>query len=99
MLIVTPTRRGYKPPGRSGRPELLPSVHRVCGTSDREIGWGYVKQVEFAGDDRWSPGSGLGRSERPVSIKDRCLWGRCDDSAVGEVGGATLSVRCAGGTG
>ena len=29
-LIVTPTRRGYMPPGRSGRPELLPAVHGVC---------------------------------------------------------------------
>jgi hypothetical protein len=26
----------------------------VCGTSDFEIGWGYVKQVEIVGDDRWS---------------------------------------------
>ena len=29
-LIVTPTRRGYKPPERSRRPELLPAVHGVC---------------------------------------------------------------------
>jgi len=29
MLIVTPTRRGYMPPVRSGRPELLPVVHGV----------------------------------------------------------------------
>jgi hypothetical protein len=32
--------KGYMPPGRSGRPELLPTVHRVCGTSDFEISWG-----------------------------------------------------------
>ena len=32
-------------PERSGRPDLLPAVHRVCGTSDSEIGWGYVKQI------------------------------------------------------
>jgi hypothetical protein len=29
MLIVTPTRRGYMPLERSGRPELLPTVHGV----------------------------------------------------------------------
>jgi hypothetical protein len=54
MLIVTPTRRGYMPPERSGRPELLPTVHGVCRTSDLEIGWGYVKQVEVVGGDRSS---------------------------------------------
>jgi hypothetical protein len=32
--------KGYMPPERSGRPELLPTVHRVCGTSDLEISWG-----------------------------------------------------------
>ena len=69
MLIVTPTRRGYMPPERSGRPELLPRcmgcvAHRISG-----IGWGYVKQVEIVGDDRSSPRNGLGLSERPVSIR------------------------------
>jgi hypothetical protein len=29
MLIVTPTRRGYMPSRRSGRPGLLPVVHGV----------------------------------------------------------------------
>ena len=46
--------KGYMPPERSGRPELLPTVHRVCGTSDLEIGWGYVKQVDIVCDDRWT---------------------------------------------
>jgi hypothetical protein len=41
----------------------------VCGTSDLEIGWGYVKQVEIVGDDRWSSRNGLGVSERPVFEK------------------------------
>ena len=41
----------------------------MCGTSDLEIGWGYVKQVEIVGDDRSSPRNGLGLSERPVSIR------------------------------
>ena len=31
--------------GRSGRPELLPAVHGVCGTSDLEIGSGYVARI------------------------------------------------------
>jgi hypothetical protein len=44
-------------------------VHQVCGTSDLEIGWGYVKQVEIVGDDRSSRRHGLGLSERPVSIR------------------------------
>jgi hypothetical protein len=52
MLIVTPARRGYMPPGRSGRLELLPAVHGVYGTSDLEIGKGYVEQVAIVGDDR-----------------------------------------------
>jgi hypothetical protein len=34
MLIVTPTRRGYMPSERSGRPELLPAVHGVYSTSN-----------------------------------------------------------------
>src|SRR5215203_321560 len=41
----------------------------VCGTSDLEIGWGYVKQVEIVGDDRSSRRNGLGLSERSVSIR------------------------------
>jgi hypothetical protein len=45
-------------------------VHRVCGASDLEIGWRYVKQVEIVSDDRSSPRMGLGLSERPVSTKD-----------------------------
>src|SRR5678816_4662799 len=40
MLIVTPTRRGYKPPERSGRPDLLPMVHGVYWTCDlRSLHW------------------------------------------------------------
>jgi hypothetical protein len=27
-------------------------MKEVCGTSDLEIGWGYVKQVDIVGDDR-----------------------------------------------
>jgi hypothetical protein len=70
----------------------------VCGTSDLGMGWGYVKHVEIVSDDRSSPRNGLGLSERPVSIKARCRYGRCDESAVGEAAGAVLSVRCPGGT-
>jgi hypothetical protein len=50
----------------------LTSMPKVCGTSDLEIGRGYVKQVEIVSDDRSSPRNGLGLRERPVSIKDRC---------------------------
>jgi hypothetical protein len=57
------------PSGRSGRPELLPGVHGVCGTSDFEIDWGYVKQVEIIDDDRSTRQKGLGLSE--ISMKDR----------------------------
>jgi hypothetical protein len=32
-------------------------VHRVCGTSDLEIGWTYTKQFEIGGDHRSSPRS------------------------------------------
>jgi hypothetical protein len=61
------------PPERSGRPELLPAVHRVCRTADFEIGWGYVKQVDIVGDDRWTVGSCLGLSERPVSMRETVM--------------------------
>src|SRR5215212_434561 len=55
MLIATPTRRGYIPPPRSGRPERLPAVHGVCsgrilridgGTRDR------IGSVAVSGLDR-----------------------------------------------
>src|SRR5215211_8033713 len=54
---------------RSGRRRRNRKCKEVCGTSDLEIGWGYVKQVEIGGDDRSSPRNGLGLSERPVSIR------------------------------
>ena len=37
------------PPVRSGRPELLPSVHGVCRTADLGIGRGYVKLLQIVG--------------------------------------------------
>jgi hypothetical protein len=65
--------KGYKPPGRSGQPELLPVVHGVCPTSDIEIGKGYIKQFE----SRWLPldleSNGLGLNERPVSIRETVM--------------------------
>jgi hypothetical protein len=42
----------------------------VCGTSDLEIGWGYVKQNRDGRDDRWTRRSRLGLSEGPVSKGD-----------------------------
>jgi hypothetical protein len=53
---------------------------------------GYVKQFEIVGDYRSTRCSRLGLSE------GRSDKGRCDESAVGEAGDATLSVRCSGGT-
>jgi hypothetical protein len=44
-------------------------MKEVCGTADLEIGCGYAKQVEIGCDDRSSRRSGLGLSERPVSIR------------------------------
>jgi hypothetical protein len=38
-------------------------VHQVCGTSDLQIGWAYVNQVEIVSDDRSSRRNGLGLSE------------------------------------
>jgi hypothetical protein len=53
MLIVTPTQRGYMPSPRSGRPELPPVVHRVCGTLDFEVVWGYACRLgDVSGDGR-----------------------------------------------
>jgi hypothetical protein len=48
-------------------------VHQVCRTSNLEIGWGCVRQVEMLGDDRSTLGSGLWVSERPVSIGETVL--------------------------
>jgi hypothetical protein len=54
MLIVTtpeavPCRCGGQVVGT-----VIRQCTEVCGTSDLEIGWGYVKQVEIVGDDRSS---------------------------------------------
>jgi hypothetical protein len=38
-------------------------MQEVCGTSDLEIGWAYMKQVEIGGDDRSSPRSCLRLNE------------------------------------
>jgi hypothetical protein len=57
------------PPTRSRRRGRLPSVHQVYGTSDFEIDWWYVKQVEIIDDDRSTRQRGLGLSE--ISMKDR----------------------------
>jgi hypothetical protein len=52
MLIVIATRRGYMPPERSGRTELLPAVHGVCGSRVRRNRWAYVKQIPDNQGDR-----------------------------------------------
>jgi len=64
-LIVTPTRKGYKP-ARAVRPtRATSSVHEVYGTSDLEIERGYAKEVRVTGGDRstrwcWLRGLGEG---------------------------------------
>ena len=52
--MVTPRKDNFARLGGQPDPGYLPSVHQVCGTSDFEIGWGYVKQVDIVGDDRWT---------------------------------------------
>jgi hypothetical protein len=70
MLIVTPPEAVPGPCGGQVGGEGTGNAE-VCRTSDGEIGWGYVKQVEIVSDDRSSSRNGLGLSERPVSIKAR----------------------------
>ena len=69
LIVTTPKRRLHAARGGHADPGYLPAVHQVCGTSDLEIGWGYVEQVEIVGNDRSSRRMGLGLSERPVSIR------------------------------
>jgi hypothetical protein len=45
-------------------------VQEVCGTSNLEIGWGYVKQVEIVVMTARVIGSCLRLSERPVSMRE-----------------------------
>jgi hypothetical protein len=45
-------------------------MQEVCGTSDREIGWGYMKQVEIVGMTARVIGSCLRLIERPMSIRE-----------------------------
>jgi hypothetical protein len=58
-------------PAKHRRATSIPECKEVCGTSEFEIDWGYVKQVEIVGDDRSTRRNGLGLSERPVSVKGR----------------------------
>ena len=80
--------KGYIPPGRSGRPELLPTVHGVCRTADLGIGWGVRETGRNRQCDRRADWSGLG----PASVR-----GDGDESVVGAARGATVGVGCAGG--
>ena len=56
--------KGVHAAGRSGRPESLPAVHRVCGTSDLEIGWGYSNNRDR---QRLLPGSVVAAVPRPCT--------------------------------
>jgi hypothetical protein len=52
MLIVTTTEAVPCRCGGQVGGTVIRQCKEVCGTSDFEIGWGYVKQVEIVGDDR-----------------------------------------------
>ena len=67
------------PPGRSGRPELLPAVHQVCRTSDLEIGWGYAKQVEIVA----------------VTTHSSSMAQACDGSMPSRIGSVSRGARMA----
>src|SRR5688572_14041518 len=86
MLIVTPTRRGYMAPGRSGRPELLPTCMRCVKSGSSGVGGG-VHEAACDLPTRWYDAGGntrmqvrfLGRVDRPL----------------GEAGGAmTRRLKC-----
>jgi hypothetical protein len=70
MLIVTTPEAVPRRCSGQVRRRRNRKCKEVCGTSDLEIGWGYMKQVEIVSDDRSSPRNGLGLSERPVSLKE-----------------------------
>ena len=53
ILIVTTTKRTGRT-SRSARAAELPTMHQVCGTSDFEIGRGYLKQTWICRSDRSS---------------------------------------------
>jgi hypothetical protein len=70
MLIVTPPEAApCRCGGQVGGTDIRQCTE-VCGTSDLEIGWAYMKQVEIGGDDRSTHPNGLGLSGRPVSIRE-----------------------------
>jgi hypothetical protein len=58
--------KGYEPPGRSGRPELLPAVHQVCRVWDLGFGGGTKSWTHVEGDDRWR----CSRVRSPVTTAD-----------------------------
>jgi hypothetical protein len=71
MLIVTTTEADPHPRGGQVDGTVIRQCTEVCGTSDLEIGWGYVKQVEIVVLTARVIGSGLRPNKRPVSIRRR----------------------------
>jgi hypothetical protein len=69
MLIVTPTRRGYKQPGGQTGPSYFRRCMGCVAHRIFEIGWGYVKQVEIVGGDRSSRRRPLTGSQGPASMR------------------------------
>jgi hypothetical protein len=70
MLIVTPPEAAPRRCGGQVGGTDIRQCTEVCGTSDFEIGWGYVKQVEIAGLSAGIVRDCLGLSERPVSMRE-----------------------------
>jgi hypothetical protein len=68
LMVTTPEAVPYRCGGQVGGGRNR-QCKEVCGTGDLEIGWGYVKQVEIVGGDRWTRTSRLGLSEGPVSMR------------------------------
>ena len=53
LIVTTPEAATRRCGGQVGGTEIR-KCKEVCGTSDFEIGWGYMKQLEIVGDDRWT---------------------------------------------
>jgi hypothetical protein len=52
MLMVTVPEAAPRRGGGQLNTVRDPGMQEVCGTSDLEIGWGYVKQTGIVGGDR-----------------------------------------------
>jgi hypothetical protein len=86
MLIVTTPEATPGPYGGQVGGEEIRKCKEVCATSDLQIGWGYAKQIEIVGGDRFVCGLGL------VKIYSREK--SSDESAVSEAGSTPVGGEC-----